>query len=160
MKMIHGLVLAGLVALAATVPTVLADETTRAQYKTAAEPICKANSEANEHILKGVRKKVRDEKLKPAGRQLTRAGTALKKTLRQIEALPMPTADEARLLEWQKRVGEEATLLQNVGNALIAENLRKAEVLSVKLATNARLTNAIVVPFGFTYCRLDSTKYT
>lgn len=141
------------------IPAALAEEVTREQYRDAAEPICKVNAEANKHILKGVRAKVRAGKLKAAGGQFSRAAIALKKTLRKIEALPMPVKDEKRLAEWHDRIGEEATLLQNVGKALIAENTHRAEVLSVKLTSNARLTNAIVIPFEFTYCRLEPNKY-
>lgn len=141
------------------IPVALAEEVTREQYRDAAEPICKVNAEANEHILKGVRAKVRAKKYKVAGSQFTRAAVALKKTLKKIEALPMPTKDEKRLIEWHHRVGEEVTLLQSIGRALSAENLRRAEVLSVKLTSNARLTNAIVVGFEFNYCRLEPTKY-
>lgn len=141
------------------IPAALAEEVTREQYKEAAEPICKVNSEANDHILKGVRAKVKAGKLKAAGSQFTRAATALKKTLRKIEALPMPVKDEKRLTEWHDRVGEEAALLQSIGKALLAENLRRAEVLVVKLTSNARLTNAMVLPFEFHYCRLEPGKY-
>lgn len=148
-----------LVAALVAIPAAFAEEVTREQYRDAAEPICKVNAEANKHILKGVRPKVRAGKLKAAGSQFSRAAIALKKTLKKIEALPMPVKDEKRLAEWQDRVGEEATLLQSIGKALVAENVHRAEVLSVKLSSNARLTNAIVVPFEFTYCRLEPTKY-
>ena len=141
------------------IPAAFAEEITREQYRDAAEPICKVNAEANEHILKGVRSKVRARKYKVAGSQFTRASIALRKTLKRIKALPMPAKDEQRLTEWHKRVGEEVTLLQNIGKALSTENIRRAEVLSVKLSSNARLTNAIVVGFEFTYCRLEPTKY-
>ena len=106
-----------------------------------------------------MRSNVRARKYKVAGSQFTRASIALRKTLKKIKALPMPAKDEQRLTEWHKRVGEEVTLLQNIGKALSTENIRRAEVLSVKLSSNARLTNAIVVGFEFTYCRLEPTKY-
>lgn len=147
------------VAALVAIPAALAEEVTREQYRDAAEPICKVNAEANKHILKGVRSKVRAGQLKAAGGQFSRAAVALKKTLKRIEALPMPVKDEKRLAEWQDRVGEEAALLQNVGKALLAEKTHRAEVLSVKLTSNARLTNAIVIPFEFTYCRLEPNKY-
>lgn len=160
LKAKHILAAATLVALFAAIPPVFAEEVTREQYRAEAEPICKANAEANKNILKGVRAKVREGKLKVAGRQFTRAATALEGTLKRIKALPKPPKDEERLTEWHKRVGEEVTLLRGVGKALIAEKRHRAEVLSAKLTSNANLTNAIVVPFGFTYCRLEPTKYT
>lgn len=159
LKAKHILATTMLVTLFAAIPSVFAEEVSREQYKAAAEPICKENAEANKNILKGVRAKVREGKLKAAGGQFTRAATALEKTLKRIKALPKPERDVERLTEWHRRVGEEVTLLRGVGKALIAEKRHRAEVLSAKLTSNANLTNAIVVPFGFTYCRLEPTKY-
>jgi hypothetical protein len=148
-------------ALLAQASSALGDEgPTRAEYKADVEPICKANSEANENILKDVRSRVKQGKLGPAGHQFTRASSALQNTLRQLKAVTKPPADEARLTEWLKRVGDEATLLRKIGKALIEKNRHKAETLSVKLVTGARLTNATVVSFGFHYCRFETSKYT
>lgn len=141
-------------------PALAAEEPTRAEYKADVEPICKANTKANENILAGVRSKVKAGKLGPAGRQFSRASTALKKALRQLKAVPKPPADVERLTQWLSRVGDQATLLQKIGKALIDKNRRKAETLSVKLVSGARLTNAIVVSFSFNYCRFEPSKYT
>jgi hypothetical protein len=51
---------------------------TRPEYKAQVEPICKKNSEANEKILKTVRKEVKENKLKSAGAKFLKASTALK----------------------------------------------------------------------------------
>lgn len=145
--------------LAAAVPA-LASELDRTEYKDQVEPICKTNSEANEHILKGVRTEVRQGKLVPAGRQLIRAAAALRKTLTELKAVPRPTADEARLAEWLKRVGQEATLLEQSGKALEAGQRHRAERLQAQLYSGGRLTNAIVAAFGFHYCRFEPSKFT
>lgn len=137
-----------------------AEEPTRAEYKADVEPICKVNTKANENILAGVEGKVKQGKLKQAGRQFTRAATALKGTLRQLKAVPKPPADEARLTEWLKRVEKQQVLLKEIGQALIAENRRRAETLSVKLVSGARNTNALVVSFGFNYCRFETSDFT
>lgn len=137
-----------------------AEEPTRAEYKADVEPICKANTKANENILAGVEGKVKQGKLKPAGRQFTRAATALKGTLGQLKAVPKPPADEGRLTEWLQRVDKQRALLQEIGQALIAEKRRKAETISVKLVSGARLTNALVVSFGFNYCRFETSDFT
>lgn len=150
--------LAVLALLAAAVPA-LASELDRAEYKAKVEPICKSNSEANAHILKGVRAKVRQGKLAAAGRQLIRAAAALRKTLTELRAVPRPAADEARLTEWLKRVSQEATLLQQSGKALKAGNRHRAEVLQVRLYSGARFTNLLVVAFGFHYCSFEPSKY-
>lgn len=143
------------------VPAALAaEEPTRAEYKAQVEPICKVNTKANENILAGVEGKVKQGKLKPAGRQFTRAATALQGTLRQLKAVPKPPDDVERLTEWLQRVGDQQILLRDIGKALIGEKRRKAETLSAKLVSGARLTNAIVVSFGFNYCRFDTSKFT
>ncbi len=132
-------------------------ETTRSEYKQAVEPICASNAQANEDILKGVRTKVRERKLKPAGRQFVRASVALRGTLRKLRGVPQPTADEATLGEWLAGVGREAGLLQATGKALIARNRRGAERLVRKLTEGARQTNALVAGFAFHHCRLETT---
>lgn len=148
-------------ALLLTAPAAFAaEEPTRAEYKADVEPICKVNTKANENILAGVEGKVKQGKLKQAGRQFTRAATALKGTLRQLKTVPKPPADEARLTEWLQRVEKQQALLKEIGQALIAENRRKAETLSVKLVSGARNTNAIVVSFGFNYCRFETSDFT
>lgn len=141
-------------------PTAVAEEPTRVEYKADVEPICKVNTKANENILAGVEGKVKQGKLKQAGRQFTRAATALKGTLSQLKAVPKPPADEERLTEWLKRVEKQQVLLKEIGQALIAENRRRAETLSVKLVSGARNTNAIVVSFGFNYCRFETSDFT
>ena len=51
----------------------LAMAITRDEYKARVEPICKKNSEANDKILKTVRKEVKENKLKTAaGRNSSR----------------------------------------------------------------------------------------
>ena len=156
----HRLTVAVAIMLVGGTSLAMAAEVTRTEYKTAVEPICKANAEANEHILNGVRAKVKAGKLGPAGRQLIRAAAALRNTLGQLKAVPRPTADESHLAEWLKRVGEEAALLEQTGKALKEGKRNRAERLQVRLYSQARLTNAIVLPFSFRYCLFEPSKYT
>ena len=132
---------------------------TREQYKEAVEPICKSNSEANENILKGVRKKVREEKLDAAGAQFIRASTALNKTLKKLKVVAGPPADEQRLEQWLEGVEDESKLLREVGKALQADNRGRADRLSAQLYAGARSTNALVIPFEFRYCVFEPSKY-
>lgn len=135
----------------------LAAETTRDEYKQAVEPICARNAEANENILAGVRAKVREGHLKPAGLQFTRASVALRRTLGKLRQVPQPAADVETLSEWLQGVGTEASLLQATGKALIAGDKRRAETLVRRLTEGARQTNAIVVSFSFRHCQLETT---
>src|SRR5690242_17436688 len=95
-----------------------AAEVSRDEFKDAAEPICKSNTQANERILAGVRQEVKQGKLKPAAAKFTKASVALKKTLRELEALPRPAADEARLSKWFSYVKIEAELFATAGKKL------------------------------------------
>jgi hypothetical protein len=139
------------IAVAATV-----QEEERKQYKDQVEPICKKNAEQNKAILKGVRKKANKGQLAAAGQQFIKASAALHATLGKLKEVPPPPSDEARLSEWLKRIGKEATLLRKVGKALKEENRRGAERFEGQLLAGINLTNALVIPFGFRYCRLEN----
>lgn len=134
-----------------------AAEMTRSEYKQAVEPICQRNAEANEDILAGVRGKVQQGRLKPAGHQFLRASTALRATLRKLRQVPQPAADAETLGEWLDGVGREAGLLGATGDALVAGKRRRAETLVRKLTEGARETNALVAGFAFHHCRLETT---
>jgi hypothetical protein len=142
------------------VPMTEATETTRLEYKEAVEPICKANTEANEKILKGVRVEVREGKLKPAAVQFSRAGAALKKTSRQLGAVPQPAADQARLAKWLGYVKTEAELFQSTAKKLQAGNKNGALAMVIRLEHNANQANNQVLPFSFHYCRFEPSKFT
>jgi hypothetical protein len=83
-------------------------EVTRESYKEAVEPICKTNTQANERILKGVRKDVKQGKLKLAGSKFSKAATALHKTLVQLKA--------------EDKSGAQATVIRLTHNANQANN--------------------------------------
>src|SRR4051794_28532196 len=100
------------------VPFAQAVEVTRESYAEAVEPICKTNTEANEKILKGVRGKFKSGQLAAAATQFSKASKALKKTTKQLKAVPQPSADTAKLAKWLKYVEEEANLFQQTANKL------------------------------------------
>lgn len=141
-------------------PFAAAAEVTRESYKAEVEPICKANTLANEKILKGVRQKVKSGKLKAAGTQFTQAGNALHKAIVQLKAVPQPPADEARLAKWLKYVGEEEQLFLQAGKKLKEGNKTAAQALVIRLTHNANQANNQVLPFEFKYCRFEPSKFT
>jgi hypothetical protein len=147
------------VAMLAT-PFAQAAEVTRESYKEAVEPICKTNTEANEKILKGVRKKVQKGELKAAGTQFEKAGKALHKAIVQIKAVPQPTADKAKLAKWLKYVGEEEKLFLKGAKQLKAGNKRGAQETVLRLNSNANQANNQVISFEFKYCRFEPSKFT
>jgi len=150
-----GLALA--VALLVTAPVAFADE--RDEYVERVEPICKANTEANSRILKGVKGQVQQEKLVPAGKRFIRASTALGKAVTQIDGVPRPAADNAKLTKWIGYLRSEKAFLQQIGQALKAENKFKAQKLAVELNRNNNKANNTVISFGFDECRIDSSRF-
>jgi hypothetical protein len=137
-----------------------AAEIERSAYIPQVEPICQANSKANEKLLKNVKTEVKQGKDTLAAKQLGEAAKALKTTETELAAVPEPTADEARLTKWLGYVKTEASLFEQTGKALKANNKNKAQQLESKLNSNANSANAEVLSFGFHYCRFEPSKYT
>lgn len=137
----------------------LAAETTREDYVKAVEPICKANTEANEKILKGVRAKVKAGKLDAAARQFAGAARALKRTRTQLLQVPQPPADAARLTKWLGYVKTEVALFEAVSRKLAKGEETAAQKMVVRLISNARQANNQVLDFEFRYCRFQPSKF-
>ncbi len=149
-----------LIALLASAALALAaPEQTRETYVTQVEPICKQNTKANEQILAGVRQKIKKGQLNVAAGQFTKASTAFGKAVKQIKAVPQPTADTGKLAKWLGYLEDETKLLGEIGKALKAGNKNKAQTLSVKLTHNGNLANNAVLGFDFDYCLIDSSRF-
>src|ERR1700753_1807012 len=95
-----------------------AAEVSRDEYKAAAEPICKTSAKENERILANVRKEVKTGKLKPAAARFAKASKSQASALKELEALPQPAADEARLGKWLSYLKIEGALFANAGRKL------------------------------------------
>jgi hypothetical protein len=156
---LRALLLVPVLCLAAGCALALAAETTRAEYVAKVEPICKANTKANERVLMGVRKEVKEGQLKPAASQFARAATALKRALGQLRAVPQPLADKARLAQWLGYVKGEVELFEATAADLKAGRQSAAERNSAKLSREANLANDQVLPFEFEYCRAEPSKF-
>jgi hypothetical protein len=137
----------------------LAAEATRESYVQAVEPICKANTEANEKILKGVRGKVKDGKLDAAARQFSGAARALKRTRTQLLQVPKPPADEARLTKWLGYVKTEVQLFESISRKLANDEATSAQKMVVRLISNAKQANNQVLDFEFRYCKFQPSKF-
>jgi hypothetical protein len=137
-----------------------AEEVTRVTYKEVAEPICQANTEANERILAGVRGEVKRGKLGPASKRFARAATALRRTLGELRKLPRPPADRARLSRWLGFVADEVELLERTSRYLAAGQKGAAEGMVVRLKSVATRANNVVFAFEFEYCRFDPARFT
>jgi len=154
---LFGAALLSFLAMAASATA--AEELTRPEYKERVEPICKTNVLANKRIFKGAKGEVKAGKLKPASTHFFRAATAFAKTISQLEAVPRPLADEAKLSKWFAALRTEKAIIEKIGRALKAEDKRKAESYSVDLNRNSNLANNAVLGFDFDYCRIDPSRF-
>jgi hypothetical protein len=145
-------------ALLAAVPA-LAAESTRESYVEAVEPVCKANTEANEKILKGVKAKVRAGKLDAAAGQVARAAKALKRAWTELSKVPKPTADATRLTKWLQHIKTEVVLFETVARKLGNGERNPAQKLVLRLKANANQTNNLVLGFEFHYCKFQPSKF-
>lgn len=136
-----------------------AAEVTRETYVASVEPICKANTQANEKILKGVKSEVKAGKLAPAAVQFTKAAAALKKTLAQLEAVPQPSADRPKLTKWLGYIATEAELFESTAKKLKAGDKTGAQRMAILLTHDANLANDEVLAFDFHYCRVEPSKF-
>jgi uncharacterized membrane protein len=147
-------------ALALAVPLALAREVSRESYVAAVEPICKANTKANERILAGARRRVQKGQLAPAAAQFERAAGALERTLGELKAVPRPPADTARLGRWFADIEVEVGLFAAMARDLRAGQKARAEHLSVQLTSAANKANVEVLAFEFHSCRAEPSKFT
>jgi hypothetical protein len=149
--------IAGSLAAASSAPGA---EATRESYREAAEPVCQANTAANERILAGVRGDVKHDKLGAAAIRFRRAAHALARTRSELAKIPRPTSDGPRLSRWLGFIGTEVVLLERTSRYLEAGNKRAAEGMVVRLQGTASRANNAVVPFEFHYCRFDPSLFT
>jgi hypothetical protein len=159
MKRIVAILIGSLVVTAVLAATAFAAEVSRDEYKEAAEPICKTSAQANERILSGVRKEVKQGKLKSAAGKFSKASKEQSQALKQLQALPQPAADEARLAKWLGYLKTEAELFAQAGRKLKAGDKPGAEHVFAKLTPTANKANNQVLPFEFHYCRLEPQKF-
>jgi hypothetical protein len=147
------------VVLATAVPLAFAAEQTKEGYVAEVEPICEANTKANEKILKNVKSDVKAGKLGPAGASMMKAAAALKTTYAELSAVPKPSADSAKLTKWLGYVKTEAGLFEKAGKLLKAGQKAPAQQMVSKLTTNANLANFEVISYGFHYCKFEPSKF-
>jgi hypothetical protein len=140
-------------------PVALAATPAQIEYAEGVEPICKANSEANSRILKGVKTQVQKDELVPAGKRFIRAAGALGKTVTQINAVRRPAEYEAKLTKWIGYLKSEKTFLQKIGQALKSRDKYHAQKLAVELNKNNNKANNTVISFPFKECRIDSSRF-
>jgi hypothetical protein len=132
----------------------------RPEYVDQVEPICKKNKEASDRLLSGVKKMVKQDKLKQAGTAFKKAAAALEKAQKELLGVEKPTADSAKLTKWLSEIKAEVALMKTISAKFTLGNKSKATSLAVKLQNNATKANNLVIVFQFNYCKIDPSKYT
>jgi hypothetical protein len=136
-----------------------ATEQTRESYVAQVEPICKTNTKTNERLLGGVKKQVKEGKLKAAAGKVSAAAASSASTLKELEQVPQPAADAAKLKKWFGFLEKEQKLLGELSKALKAGNKSRAQLLTVKLTHNGNQANAAVLSFEFGYCLIPTSQF-
>jgi hypothetical protein len=137
-----------------------AAEVSRETYKAEVEPICEANTKANEKTLKNVKQEVKKGKLKPASIAFTKAAKALKSAHSELEAVAPPEADKATITKWLGQIKTEIGYFEAVAKKLKQGNKNAAEKMVIKLTHNVELANDTVLGFDFHYCKANTAKFT
>lgn len=132
---------------------------TREGYVEAVEPICRANTKANERILVRVRREVARNELSLASSRFAAATAALRGTLGELKAVPPPPGDTARLGRWFEDIEAEVSLFSRTATELRTGDKSAAERMSAKLTGAANRANDEVLPFEFRYCHAEPSRF-
>jgi len=151
-------------ALLVAAPAAGAEEgPTRAEYVERVEPICKANTEANQRILKNAKQRARSKQQRQvarAGGQFIHASKAFSKAIGKIAGVARPVADEARLLKWFEHLRIVGKDLRKIGKALKEGNKIRAAHEQIRVERAANASNNVGFVFEFHYCRLSQSRFT
>jgi hypothetical protein len=136
----------------------LASEVSREQYRTAAEPICRASTLPKDRALAKIIKEVRQGMLSQAGARFGQAAESQARAVKQLRALAQPVADEALLGRWLLRLSDENKLMAAVGRKLDAGNEKGAMHPLAHLQREGLDGGIELLGFGFHYCQLLTKK--
>jgi len=153
MRRRSGTAVAIALALLAIAPLAHGEEQTRESYKTAVEPLCKVNREANERIMAGARERVNKDQLKPVGKQFIRLSESFGGLIKQLAPVPPPSGDSHRVDRWFDSMQLLKQRLRNVGRYYKAEEKIKAAHEAILAERSGLSANNTSIVFHFHYCR-------
>jgi hypothetical protein len=136
-----------------------AEAPTRDEYVTTLEKICKPDAAATQEAMKGARSDVRQERFQVAARKFAKAKAIFSGTLKQIKAVPRPSADTKKLAKWFGYLDRQEDYLRQITAALRAGKGIKAQRLTARFIHNGNLANNVVLSFGFNYCSFKFIRY-
>jgi hypothetical protein len=147
-----------LVVLALSAPAAQA-EPTRAEYVAQLEPICQANTEANQTLVAGIQRKVLNLKLRPAGRQFSRAARAFSVAVDQVGAVPPAPPDAPAVAAWIASLRVDGSYLYRIATLWKKRRGYRAEGAIIQLSRHALRTNQLVAGWGFNYCIVSQSNF-
>lgn len=138
----------------------MADEgPTRAQYVEELEAVCRPDAAATQTAMRGARGDIRAERLSAAAGKFAKATQIFGGTVKQIAAVPRPSADAARLAKWFGYLKAQESYLRQITTQLRAGKAIKAQRLTARFIHNGNLANNVVLAFGFNYCSFKFSRY-
>jgi hypothetical protein len=130
---------------------------TRDEYVARVDPICKHNTDVNRPLLKRAKKLGHAKKYGAAAHKVLRVAKNFSRSIKEIEAVPRPPADDARLNKWFGFLRIVKTNLNHVATALKQKNKIKAGHEEIKVERSSNAANNVSFVFGFKYCHLKSS---
>ena len=153
-------VVASIVAVLLLAATAAAAEApTRDEYVAQLEGVCKPDAEATQRAMKGARADVAAERLAAAAAKFARASSIFGATVKEISAVPRPSADAAKLRRWFGYLKAQGSYLEQITAQLRAGRAIKAQRLTARFIHNGNLANNVVLAFGFNYCSFKFSRY-
>jgi hypothetical protein len=136
-----------------------AEAPTRDEYVERLEAICKPDALATQKAMKGARGDIRAERLAAAAGKFAKATSIFGSTVREIAAVPRPSADTARLGKWFTYLKRQESYLRQITEQLRQDRAIKAQRLTARFIHNGNLANNVVLAFGFNYCSFKFSRY-
>jgi hypothetical protein len=143
--------------IAATAPA--AEAPTRDEYVERLERACKPDALATQKAMKGARADVRAERLTVAAEKFAKATAIFGGTVKEISAVPRPSADTARLGKWFTYLKRQESYLGQITEQLRQDHAIKAQRLTARFIHNGNLANNVVLAFGFDWCSFKFSRY-
>jgi hypothetical protein len=144
---------------AAVAAPAAAEAPTRDEYVETLESICRPDAEATQRAMKGARADIRAERSAAAAAKFAQATRIFGGTVKEISAVPRPTADTARLEKWFTYLKRQESYLGQITQQLRQDHPPKAQRLTARFIHNGNLANNVVLAFGFDWCSFKFSRY-
>jgi 23S rRNA A1618 N6-methylase RlmF len=147
------------VALFAAANAPAAEAPTRDEYVDQLEQVCKPDALATQRAMRGARGDIRAERLTVAAKKFGKATAIFGGTVKEISAVPRPSADSAKLGKWFTYLKRQESYLKQITEQLRQGHAIKAQRLTARFIHNGNLANNVVLAFGFHWCGFEFSRY-